>query len=144
MQETHVRSLGQDPGEGNGNPLQYSRLENPTDRGAKQATVHGLQRVAHDWGINAFRHCIRMLWEIAVVSTNFGAALVAQMVKNLPAMWETGVQSLTWEDPLRRAWHLAPGFLLRESPWTEEPGGLQSMRSQRVGHDWASKHIHTH
>ena len=40
--------LGRSPGEGNGNPLQYSCLENPMDRGAWQATVHGLQRVGHD------------------------------------------------------------------------------------------------
>ena len=43
VQETWVRSLGQeDPTEGNGNPLQYSCLENPMDRGARQATVHGV------------------------------------------------------------------------------------------------------
>ena len=102
MQETRVWSLGQDPGDGNGNPLQYSRLENPMDRGAKRATVHGSQRVAHGWGTNTFRHCIRVLWETAVVSANFGASLVAQMVKNLPAMWETRVQSLGWDDPLEK------------------------------------------
>ena len=44
--------------------------------------------------------------------------------------------------PWRRAWQLTPVFLPGESPWTEEPGGLQSMGSQRVGHDWASKHVH--
>ena len=43
-----------------------------------------------------------MLWETAVVSANFGASLVAQMVKNLPAMWETRVQSLGWDDPLEK------------------------------------------
>ena len=48
--ETRVRSLGREdpPGEGNGNPLQYSRLENAMDRGAWQATVHGVARVGHD------------------------------------------------------------------------------------------------
>ena len=54
--------------------------------------------------------------------------------KNLPAMWETWVQSLGWEDPLRRAWQPTPVFLPGESPWTEELGGLQSMGSQEVGH----------
>ena len=50
MQETQVRSLGGEdsPGEGNGNPLQYSRLENPIDRGAWQATGHGVIRIGHD------------------------------------------------------------------------------------------------
>ena len=42
--------------------------------------------------------------------------------------------------PWRRAWQLTPVFLPGESPWTEEPGGLQSMWSQRVGHNWATKH----
>ena len=50
MQETRVQSLGQEgsPGEGNGNPLQYSCLESPVDTGAWWATVHGVQRVRHD------------------------------------------------------------------------------------------------
>ena len=50
MQETQVRSLGREdsPGEGNGNPLQYSCLENPMDRGAWRATVHGISRVGRD------------------------------------------------------------------------------------------------
>ena len=43
-----IPGLGRSPGEGNGNPLQYSYLENPTDRGAWQATVHGIARVGHD------------------------------------------------------------------------------------------------
>ena len=62
---------------------------------------------------------------------------MAQTVKNLLAMRETKVQSLGREDPLEEgmATH-APVFLPGESPWTEEPGGLQSMESsQRVGHD---------
>ena len=57
------------------------------------------------------------------------------MVKNLPAMWETGVRSLVGKIPGRRARQPIPDFLSGESPWTEEPGGLQSMGSQRVGHD---------
>ena len=50
MKETQVRFLGPEdpPGEGNGNPLQYSCLENPMDRGAWYATVHGVTRVRHD------------------------------------------------------------------------------------------------
>ena len=50
-------------------------------------------------------------------------------------MWETWVQSLGWEDPLEEGMVTLPG----ESPWTEEPGGLQSMGSQRVGHDLATE-----
>ena len=68
------------------------------------------------------------------------ASLVAQLVKNLPAMQETWVRSLGWDDPQRRAWQLIPVFLPRESSWTEEPAGLQSMGLQRVRHDRATKH----
>ena len=63
-------------------------------------------------------------------------SLVAQMVKNLPAIWETWVQSLGWKIPWRKAWQPTPVFFLpAESPWTEEPGGLQSIGLQRVRHD---------
>ena len=55
------------------------------------------------------------------------ASLVAQLIKNLPAIQETWVQSLGWEDPLEEGWQLTPVFLPGESPWAEEPGGLQSM-----------------
>ena len=68
------------------------------------------------------------------------ASLVVQMVKNLPAMWATWVRSLDWEDPLRRAWQPTLVFLSGESPWTEEPGGLQSRGLQRVRHDGVTKH----
>ena len=60
---------------------------------------------------------------------------MAQMVKNPPAVLETWVQSLGWEDPLEEGRQLTPVFLPGESPWTEEPGELQSMGSQRVRHD---------
>ena len=65
---------------------------------------------------------------------------MAQVVKNLPAMWETWVQSLGWEDPLEEGMATTPVFLPREPPWTEEPGRQQSMGLQRVGHDCATKH----
>ena len=60
---------------------------------------------------------------------------MAQTVKSLPAMWETWVQSMGWEDPLEEAWQPTSVFLPGESTWTEEAGRLQSMWSQRVGHD---------
>ena len=66
----------------------------------------------------------------------YRTSLVAQMVKRPPAMRETRVQSLSWEDPLEvSAWQLTPVFLSKESPWTEEHGGLQSMGSRRVRQD---------
>ena len=63
------------------------------------------------------------------------ACLVAQLVKNLPAMWETWVQSLGWEDPLEEGMATHSSILVWRIPWTEEPGGPQSMGSQRVRHD---------
>ena len=60
----------------------------------------------------------------------------AQMLKNLPAMQVTQVQSLGQEDPLERRMATYSGILNWRIPRTEEPGGLQSMGSQRVGHDW--------
>ena len=58
------------------------------------------------------------------------AYLVAQTVKNLPAMQETWVQSLGWEEPLKEGMATHSSILPGESPWTEEPGGLQSMGPQ--------------
>ena len=69
-----------------------------------------------------------------MVNTHLNS-LVAQLVKNLPAVQETGVPSLDWEDPLEKemATHsIIPAWKIL---WTEEPGALQSMGSQRVRHD---------
>ena len=59
-------------------------------------------------------------------------------VKNPPAMWETWVWSLGREDPLEKGMATHSSILARRIPWTEESGGLQSMGSQRVGHNWAT------
>ena len=63
------------------------------------------------------------------------ASLVAQMVKNLPAVQETQVLSLGQEDPLEKGVVTHSGILAWRIPWTEEPGGPQSMESQRVKYD---------
>ena len=63
------------------------------------------------------------------------ASLVAQIVKRLPAVQETWVQSLGWEDPLEKEMETHSSTLAWKIPRTEEPGRLQSMGSQRVGHD---------
>ena len=57
------------------------------------------------------------------------------MLKCLPGMWETWVQSLGWEDPLEKEMATHSSTLAWRIPWREEPGRLQSMGSQRVGHD---------
>ena len=85
----------------------------------------GLQRVGHDWATELNREY-------------FWASLVAQMVKRRPAVWETWVQSLGQEDSLEKEMATHSSTLAWKIPWTEEPGGLQSMGSQRVRHDWAT------
>ena len=60
---------------------------------------------------------------------------MAQLVKNLPTMQETWVLSLAWEDPLEKEMAAHSSVLAWKSLWTEEPGGLQSVGSQRVRHN---------
>ena len=67
--------------------------------------------------------------------SQIGTSLVVQMVKYPPTIRETRVQSLGWEDLLEKEMETHSSILAWEIPWTEEPGGLQSMGSQRVGHD---------
>ena len=76
-------------------------------------SIHGLGRSPGEGIVYPFQY--------------FEASLVTQSVKKLPAMWETWVRSLGWEDPWRRAWQPTPVFLPGDSPWTEEPGRLQTM-----------------
>ena len=64
-----------------------------------------------------------------------GASLVAQMVKRLPAMWETQVQSLGWEDPLEKEMATDSSTLAWRISWAEELGWLWSMGSHRVEHE---------
>ena len=70
------------------------------------------------------------------------------MIKNPPEMQETVVQSLAWEDILKKGMATRSSTLAWKIPWTEEPGRLQSMGLQRVGHNWATHthipHTHTH
>ena len=65
-------------------------------------------------------------------------SLVAQTVKRLPTMQDTRVRSLGQEDPLEKAMATHSSTLAWKIPWTEEHGTLQSMGSQKVGHDWAT------
>ena len=63
------------------------------------------------------------------------APLVTQMVKNLPTMWEMWVQSVCQEDSLEEKYGAHFNILAWKVPWTEEPGGLQTMGLQKAGHD---------
>ena len=66
----------------------------------------------------------------------YAQLLVAQTVKHLPTMWKTQVQSVGWEDLLEKEMATHSRILAWKIPWMEEPGRLQCMGSQRVGHDW--------
>ena len=73
-----------------------------------------------------------------IIEVTFGewwASLVAQMVKDLPALQEIWVRSLGWEDPLEKEMATYSSILAWRIPWTEEPGGLQSMGLRRIRHD---------
>ena len=70
-----------------------------------------------------------------ILDVEFRASLVAQRLKSLPPMRETWVRSLGREDPLEKEMASHSSILAWRIPWTEEPGGLQSMGSQGVGHD---------
>ena len=92
----------------------------------------GSHRVGHDWSDLAAAAAAA-----AVVNR---VSLVAQTVKKPSAMWKPWVRSLGGEDPLEEGKATHSSILAWRNPWTEEPGGLQSIGSQRVGHDWATKH----
>ena len=128
------------------------------DRGAWRATVQGIARVRHDLALSFFREfeLIRrvlkerpwidinksfsfnissLIWVFSSGVSVLWASLVAQMVKNLPTMQETQVQSLGQEDFLEKEMASHSSTLDLKVPWTEVPGRLQSMGSQRVGND---------
>ena len=88
----------------------------------------------------AQQHCLNFLGKLGrdgLLScfSSLGASLAALRVKNLPAMKETQVQSLSWEDPLEKGVATHSSILVWRIPWTEETGGLQSMGLQIVEHN---------
>ena len=87
----------------------------------------GSQRVGQEWATD-------LNWTEGIVR----ASLVAQRVKHLPAMLETQLPSLGWEDPLEKEMATHSSTLAWRIPWTEEPGGLQFIGPQRVGQDWVT------
>ena len=101
-----IPGLGRSSGEGNGTPLQYSCLENPMDRGAWWATVHGFTK--RQTRLSDFTFHFQSFW----------ASLVAQLVKNPPTMQETQVRFLGGEDPLEKEMATHSSILAWEIPWT--------------------------
>ena len=78
---------------------------------------------------------MKVVGKFGPIALLLGASLVAQIVKRLPTMRETRVRSLGQEDPLAKETATHSSIHAWKIPWTEEPGGLQSMGSQRVGHN---------
>ena len=89
---------------------------------SEQTNIHTNKKQTHGAMLVAQRMCLSVIFP------------VAQTVKNLPAMQETWVRSVGQEDPLEQGM----AILAWRIPWTEEPGGLRSMGSQRVRHDWVT------
>ena len=83
--------------------------------------------------IELLNHMINLYYSLA--------SLVAQMVKCLPAVHETQVRFLGWEDPLEKEMATSSSTLAWKIPWMKEPGRLQSTGSQRMGHNWATSHL---
>ena len=108
------------PGEGNGNPLQYSCLENPRDGGAWWAAIYGVAQSR------------TRLKQLSSSSSSKLILWVSQVVKNPPANardLRDEVQSLGQEDPLEKGTATHSSILAWRIPWTEEPGRLQSVGS---------------
>ena len=142
MQETWDMGLVPEserfPGGGHGNPLQYSCLENPKDSGAWRATVHGVTKSQTQLKWLRTHACNSVGKESAYSAGDQGstpglgrsdgegisyplqyswASLVAQLVKNLPAMWETWFWSLGWEDLLEKGKATHSSILTWRVPW---------------------------
>ena len=104
---------------------------------------HSLKYIGPDvtlWNIlaitthNNYKHVILF----SFMPLRIWTSLVAQTVKCLSTMRETWVRALGWEDPLEKEMAIHSSTIAWKIPWTEEPDRLQSMGSQRVGHDWAT------
>ena len=110
-------------------------------------SLHNEKVVESKFNLTVSKDCAALLFHnnlttyLPMLSSSFtglyfvNTCLVAQPVKNPPAMQETQVPSLSWEDPLEKRMTTICSVLTWETPWTEEPGELQYMGSQGVGHN---------
>ena len=94
-----------------------------------------MSRIQLDTGVSSSGQKFRMKRAISILKHMIWLPLVVQMVKNLPTVQETQVQSLGQEDPLEKGMASHSNILVWENPWTEDPGEIQFMGSQRVGHN---------
>ena len=92
-------------------------------------------------GVVTWLDLAKRIWDEVIYTL---ASLVAKMVKNLPAMQKAQVRSLGQEDPLEKGMTTHSSILAMKNPWTEESGGLQSMRLQRIRHDWGTNTVTIH
>ena len=99
-----------------------------------------LHPIPLSWTLRAYQR----LWEVPQklwFTQDYSVLFEAQMVKNLHTVQETWVWSPDWEDPLKKGVATHSSILAWRIPWTEEPGGLRSMESERVRHNWATDFI---
>ena len=103
----------------------------------KHQGAHSLERGLEQW---AYEYNIVSEYYKYVYSQRLRllAKAMGQMVNRLSTMWEIRVQSLGWEDPLEKEMAIHSSTIAWKILWTEEPGRLQSVGSERVGHDWAT------
>ena len=146
-----IHVSGRSPRVGNGNPFQYFCLKNSLDRGGWWETVHGFAKSQTHlsehracWNILDLQYYVNYCYigkwfsntyiciYIFMLYICYGASLVAQMVKNLHTIQETQVRSLGLEHALEKGMDTHSSILTWRIPWTEEPGRLQSIGSQRV------------
>ena len=127
-----IPGLGRCLGGGHGNPLQYSCLENPMDRGAWWATVHRVAKSRIQ-----LKQLSTHLYVYGLCKWFSGKESTCQCSRHRRHKFDPWVEKIPW----RRSWQPIQYSCL-EIPWTEEPGGLHSMGSQRAGHDWVTEHVH--
>ena len=126
-------------GEGNGNPLQCSCLENPSDGGAWWSALCGVAQSRTR--LKKLSSGIFKLFNYPTLSLERPRWWHWQRIcLPMPMIQETQVWSLDREDPLKEEMTTFFSIPALKIPWTEEPGGLQNMGSQRVRHDWACTH----
>ena len=123
-----ISGSGRSPGEGNGNPPQYSCGDNPTDRGDWRAAVHGVAKSQ-----------TRLKQFSSSSSSSSRASLVAQMVKNLSAMQETPFDPWVGKIPWRRKWQPTPVFLPGKSHGERSLAGYSPQQVTKVGFDLVTK-----